>query len=265
MNQNESQPLCITIMAAGEGKRMNSNIPKVLHPFKGIPMLVRIVRECIDLKPSKIIIITGKYHDLIKETVFKYIREHHSFENKIQEVFDNLFFIKQEEPKGTGHAIHCTLDSISTSENVLILNGDMPLVSGKLLQKFVDEKPLQNARLMVADLECPFGYGRILTDSNKSMIGIREEKDCSTEEKLIQLVNVGMYYVKGEILKKYIPLIKDDNVQKEFYLTDLVKVFLEDDKDSYHKFEYYCIEEEMKYQIYGVNTQQELRNLENKY
>ncbi len=266
-----SENLIVTIMAAGEGKRMNSDIPKVLHLFKGIPMLVRIIRECLELNPCKIIIITGKYDKLIQETIFKYVREHHCFEKKVELISELLVFVKQENPQGTGHAIKCTLDTLpdDSNSNVLILNGDMPLVSNELLKKFIGLKSLLTARLMVADLKNPFGYGRIITDSESKMVGIKEQKDCTEEEKQISLVNVGMYYVKGYILKKYIPLISNENAQKEYYLTDLVKVFLEGElevekESSEHSiFEYYCIEEEMKYQIYGVNTQQELKDLEN--
>jgi bifunctional N-acetylglucosamine-1-phosphate-uridyltransferase/glucosamine-1-phosphate-acetyltransferase GlmU-like protein len=240
-------------MAAGEGKRMNSNIPKVLHNFNGIPMLIRIILEAIKLNPNSIIIITGKYDILIKDTLKTY------FENNNINLFDKLTFINQTVPCGTADAIKYTLESYSEDEEVLILNGDMPLISSNLLEKFISER---SPRLLVAQLENPYGYGRILYDSDNKFIGIKEEKDCSEEERLIDITNVGIYYFNSMLLKKYIAMIDCNNVQKEYYLTDIVKVIREDSNIS---IETYIIEESMKYQIHGVNTKKELEDLEERY
>lgn len=240
-------------MAAGEGKRMNSNIPKVLHNFNGIPMLIRIILEANKLNPNNIIIITGKYDNLIKDTLKSY------FENNNMNLFDKLTFINQTIPCGTADAIKYTLESYSEDEEVLILNGDMPLISSDLLEKFISER---SPRLLVAQLENPYGYGRILYDNDNKFIGIREEKDCNEEERLIDITNVGIYYFNSMLLKKYIPMIDCNNVQKEYYLTDIVCVIKE---HSNITIETYIIEESMKYQIHGVNTKKELEDLENKY
>lgn len=251
--------LNITIMAAGEGKRMNSTIPKVLHLFDGVPMLVRIILEVLKLNPRKIIIITGKYDELIKTTIKEYINI--DLINLI-----DLIYIQQHNPCGTGDAIKCTLDSYSDNEDVLILNGDMPLVSFELLQKFIgnSESNQQNAKLLVAKLDNPFGYGRILYDTNGRFVGIKEQKDCTLDEKIIDIVNVGIYFFNSYILKKYIPLIDNNNVQNEYYLTDIIKV-INNVKMSNINIETYKIEENLKYQIYGINTQEELFELEKIY
>ncbi len=240
-------------MAAGEGKRMNSNIPKVLHNFNGIPMLIRIILESNKLNPNRIIIITGKYDLLIKDTLKSY------FGINNMDLFNRLTFINQTVPNGTADAIKYTLDSYSENEEVLILNGDMPLISSKLLEQFISE---QSPRLLVAQLENPYGYGRILYDNDNKFIGIREEKDCNEEEKKIDITNVGIYYFNSKLLKKYIPMIDCNNAQKEYYLTDIVKVVRE---HSNITIETYIIEEAMKYQIHGVNTQKELIELEERY
>jgi bifunctional UDP-N-acetylglucosamine pyrophosphorylase/glucosamine-1-phosphate N-acetyltransferase len=151
--------LTVTIMAAGEGKRMNSNIPKVLHNFHGIPMLIRIILEVIKINPQKIIIITGKYDLLIKSTIKEYF-----IANQLL-FYDTLIFIQQSLPNGTAGAIKCTLDNYFDNEDVLILNGDMPLLSSILIKKFIKEK--SNAKLLVSQLDNPYGYGRILYDENK--------------------------------------------------------------------------------------------------
>jgi len=265
--------LTVTIMAAGEGKRMNSNIPKVLHLFKGKPMLVRIILEVFKLNASKIIVITGKYHNLIKETLDKY------FQNNI------INYVQQNNPCGTGDAIKCTLDYYSNNENVLILNGDMPLITSNLLKKFIEEYNYNSNKIMVAKLDNPFGYGRIIYDNENNFIGIKEEKDCSIEEKNIKITNVGIYYFHSTVLQRYIPLINNNNNQKEYYLTDIIKVIKESNIDiidniftselrstensslsslRFDKFIVYtyCINDNLIYQIMGVNTQEELANLE---
>ena len=243
--------LTVTIMAAGEGKRMNSNIPKVLHHFHGIPMLIRILLEVIKINPQKIIIITGKYDLLIKSTIKEYC------ENNLMILYNQLIFIQQSLPNGTGGAIKCTLDNYSDNEDVLILNGDMPLLSSKLIQNFIKEKSI--AKLLVSILDNPYGYGRILYDENNKFIGIKEQKDCTDNEKLINLVNVGIYLFNSNLLKTYIPFIDNNNVQNEYYLTDIVKIIR---NNLNIEIDTYIVEEELKYQINGVNTKDELLLLE---
>ena len=240
-----SNNLVITIMAAGEGKRMNSNIPKVLHNFKNIPMLVRIINESLKLNPSKIIIITGKYDELIKLNLALHIDSN---------IFNNLYFIKQLQPNGTGDAIKTALPHYENNDNVLILNGDMPLIKSSLLINFINSK----SNLLIAKLDNPFGYGRIIEENN-TFNAIREEKDCSELEKEINNVNVGIYNFSGYILKKYIPLIKDNNVQKEYYLTDIIEIIKFNENLN---IKTYLINENDKYMIMGVNTKKELDDLE---
>ena len=126
--------LTLTIMAAGEGKRMKSPIPKVLHLFYEKPFLIRILLECYKLSPNKIIIITGKYDELIKDTIRNYFLSNNMCG------FDKIIFVKQSEPLGTGNAIYSTLPFYESNENVLILNGDMPLISYNVLNYFIKDK-----------------------------------------------------------------------------------------------------------------------------
>jgi UDP-N-acetylglucosamine diphosphorylase/glucosamine-1-phosphate N-acetyltransferase len=245
--------LVVTIMAGGEGKRMNSNIPKILHKFNSIPMLVRIIIESFKLQPHKIIVITGKYHELIKKTIDEYFLQE-------SDILKYITYVKQLIPNGTGDAIKSTLEYYNDNDNVLILNGDMPLVSHNLLEKFILSKSV--AKLLVSKLDNPYGYGRIIYDNNGKFIGIKEEKDCTIDEKHINIINVGIYFFSSNILKKYIPLIDNNNIQKEYYLTDIVKLI---NKLSDIYIETYQIEDNLKYQIMGVNTQEELKKLEETY
>lgn len=247
--------LTVTVMAAGEGKRMNSTIPKVLHYFHGTPMLIRILREVFELQPNKIVVITGKYHNLIKDTIDIWFLEN---ENR-----EKIVFVKQENPQGTGHAISCALKEYDEDQNVLILNGDMPLITSTLLEKFIENDVTTiNAKLMVAELENPYGYGRIILDSRGKFLEIREQKDCDENEVEIRDVNVGLYYFNAMILKKYIPMITNDNKQEEYYLTDIVKIVRE---NSNLEIGIFKLPPTQNYMIYGVNTKDELRTLEETY
>ena len=265
VNMLNSKDLSVIILAAGEGKRMNSDIPKVNHLFRGKPIIVRIILEVMKLYPKQIIIVTGKYNLIIQSTISDYFTK-----NNIAFSFNKLIFIQQLEPNGTGGAIKSVLnyksdDFQKLEENVLILNGDMPLVKSDMLYSFLKETLLSQekieASLLVSKIDNPFGYGRILYDIYNNFIGIQEEKDCNEEQKKINTVNVGVYFFSYRILQKYISLIKNNNSQKEFYLPDIFKIIKLYGNDMI-RIKTHKIEDEYRYQIYGVNTQSELQSLE---
>ena len=241
MNNN----LVVTIMSAGEGKRMRSNIPKVLHIFKEKPMLVRIIETSRQINAKKIIVITGKYNDLIKETVSNYTNT------------DDIIYVRQREPLGTGDAIKSCLPYYNNDEKVLILNGDMPLINKEVLEKFI--KNMSNMNILVARFSNPIGYGRIIYDDNNEFIEIVEEKDCNEQQRKVEIVNSGLYYINSNLLKKYIPLIENKNIQQEYYLTDLVKIIKTNTNMNINA---YLIDKNENKYISGVNTPEELTQLE---
>ena len=241
------EDLVVTIMAGGGGKRMKSDLPKVLHKFKGIPMIVRILRECLILKVKKIIIITGKFDVLIRNTIKEYLNEGD---------FIRINFVVQNTPLGTGDAVKCTLDKYSENEKVIILNGDMPLINKELITDFFIYS--SNNCILVAELENPKGYGRIIYEKKK-FIKIVEEKDCDEEEKEIKIINSGLYKINSSDLKKYIPLIKNDNKQEEFYLTDIIELLVKNNINV----DTFKIDEDKNKLIMGINSKEELINLEN--
>jgi len=240
-----SNKLIVTILAAGEGKRMNSDIPKVLHMFKDKPMLARIVQTALSLNPQKIIIVTGKHHELIRDTLKRYID------------INSVHFVNQQVPTGTGDAIKICLPLYHSDSLSLILNGDMPLINKKLLEKFIENS--YQANILVANFENPTGYGRIVYDSNKEFTEIVEEKDCTEEQRKITIINSGIYLIDSKLLKKYIPMIDKNNVQGEYYLTDIVKLIKHNTNIS---IDTYLIEKDENKFISGVNTQLELTKLE---
>lgn len=243
--------LVITILAAGEGKRMKSDIPKVLHLFNGKPMLVRIVETTLLLNPTKIIIITGKFHELIKKTLSHYF----------DVTNDIIEFVMQKLPQGTGDAIHCCLSCYEKEDKVLILNGDMPLINKEVLQKFIQNSynNKSDINILVARLPNPHGYGRIIYNESCEFTQIVEEKDCNEEQRKVDIVNSGLYFITGEMLKLYIPFIENENAQKEYYLTDIVKIVKNKTKKQINT---YLISEKENSIISGVNTPEELFKLE---
>jgi UDP-N-acetylglucosamine diphosphorylase/glucosamine-1-phosphate N-acetyltransferase len=244
-----TENLVITILAGGQGKRMKSDLPKVLHLFQNKPMLVRIVETALQLIPKKIIIITGENHQLIVNTLEDYIDIKSSI----------LEFVIQKTPLGTGDAIRCCLSSYDKNDKVIILNGDMPLINDKVLKKFIYECNNSEINILVAKLSKPFGYGRIIYNSEGELSQIIEEKDCNETQRKISIVNSGIYYITSQLLQLYIPFIENNNGQKEYYLTDIVKIIKNNSDIS---IKTYLIEESDNNLIRGVNTIEELFKLE---
>lgn len=237
----------IIIMAGGLGKRMNSNIPKILHLLDNKPMLVKIVETSLLLKPEKILIVVGKYKEIIIETIKKYIS------------LDYLEFIDQIDAKGTGHAIKCCRNNLINTDidNVLILSGDVPLISKETILICLNN--LNKCKIITTIVDEPSGLGRIILKNNK-FIKIIEEKDCSNEEKNIKLVNTGIYAFKKNILCKYILHINNNNAQQEYYLTDIIEIIKNNEKIDIDMYE---ISKDKQYELTGINTQQQLIELNN--
>lgn len=232
----------IIIMAGGLGKRMNSDIPKVLHKIKSQPMIVRIIETSYNLNPDKILIVVGKYKDIIKEEISKYIK------------LDNIEFIDQPVAKGTGDAIMCCRPFLESYQecNVLILSGDSPLVSVDTMRNTLDN--LNKVKIVTSHVDNPFGLGRIKITNDK-FIKIVEEKDCTEEEKKINIINTGIYAFNSKILIKYLPYIKNNNAQNEYYLTDIIEIIKSNEKMN---IDMLFIEKEKNHEILGVNNVQQL-------
>ena len=240
--------LVVTILAGGEGKRMRSDLPKVLHLFNGKPMLVRIIEEVLSLHPDKIIIVTGRHHRQIMNTLAQYI-----------DIF-GIQFVEQPVPLGTGNAVAHCLDHYTTGDRVLILNGDMPLLSAQVIQGLIERSAEYEGGIVTAQLDNPFGYGRIIQDDANLVSAIVEESSCTREQRNITIINAGIYYFKANILKKYIPMLSNNNFKKEYYLTDIMKAVYEYSIGK--KITHYLLKNDETIVIRGVNTPEELKELE---
>lgn len=199
------------ILAAGQGTRMKSQMPKVLHKVMGKTMLDHVIDSALQLQSEKVVVIIGHGADQVRESVKN----------------DHVAFIVQEQQLGTGHAVIISRDHIDPDSQVLVLYGDTPLISTETLESFASYHQEKGNDLTVLSMmaDNPFGYGRLTRDSQGNLAGIVEQKDATDEQKLIKEVNTGIYLMDGRHLLDNLGNIKNDNNQKEYYLTDLVKIF----------------------------------------
>lgn len=196
------------ILAAGEGTRMKSKLPKVLHKVCGETMLNHVIGAARGAKVKESIVIVGHQADMVKESLSPEIKT-----------------AVQEQQLGTGHAVMMAEDYIRDGI-VIVLCGDGPLITEKTLNEMVDyhkEKDFK-ATVLTADLPNPKGYGRIVRDPEGELKKIVEEKDASEEEKAIREINSGIYCFDGRLLREALPKLKNNNAQNEYYLTDILTV-----------------------------------------
>lgn len=202
--------LTAIILAAGQGTRMKSKLPKVLHKVTGKTMLRCIVDVLDDVSANKKVVIVGHGREEVKKSL---------------EDTDVMFAV-QEETLGTGHAVMMANDMIDDEDHVLILCGDTPLLRGETLEAFVEfyKNSKSDASVLTARFENPFGYGRIVKAEDNSVLAIVEQKDADDEIRKIDEVNSGIYIVSGKLLKDCLSKLGNDNVQGEYYLTDVIKI-----------------------------------------
>jgi bifunctional N-acetylglucosamine-1-phosphate-uridyltransferase/glucosamine-1-phosphate-acetyltransferase GlmU-like protein len=232
-------------MAGGLGKRMNSELPKVLHLINGKPMLYWVIKQAKEVS-KKIIVVVGKYKKQIKKAI-----EFNDLIYVDQPEEITGYLIKTERVKGTGDAIHCCLPYLNDepTTNVLILSGDVPLITVKTLNKLLETPNT----ILIKKTNNPTGYGRIVADGYQ-VKEIVEEKDCSPEQKEIRYVNGGIYNLTIDTLMQTIPYIKNENEAKEYYLTDFVFIANEKKINIYS----YELPETQSYELININTPDEL-------
>jgi len=228
------------ILAAGKGKRMNSDLPKVLHKINGTPMIERIIKQMYKSDIKDIYIIVNPYNiEIIKSNLYQYT---------------DLNYVLQKEPKGTGDALMVFCDYFDKKETLLICCGDMPLLSSDLFDRMQKQSPFCVCAFQKKN---PHGYGRIVRQENNT-IKIIEDKDCNNLQKSIELCNSGMYIMPSESLKKVLPFLTNDNQQREFYLTDTIQLLQE--KEKLH-CNILILDYNESFIVEGVNSIGELDNI----
>lgn len=202
--------LASIILAAGEGTRMKSKLPKVLHRVAGKTMVEHVMEATAKIGSERTVLVVGSGREAV-ETAFS---------------GRGFFFAHQEERLGTGHAVHIALQSLGQEDHVLILCGDTPLLTAETLENLVEHHvaTTSDCTVLTAEMKDPYGYGRLLRDAEDFVLGIVEEKDATDLERNITEINSGVYVVRRDVLLREVPRIQNSNAQKEYYLTDLVQL-----------------------------------------
>ncbi len=231
--------LSVIILAAGKGTRMQSAKPKVLQTLAGKPLLSHVLDTCYLLSVDETIIVYGFGGAQVQDAMTAY----------------DLTWVAQTEQLGTGHAVKVALDKLPAEGQSLILYGDVPLVSCQTLT-LLRKANTTGMSMLTLTVDNPFGLGRIKRNSQGDIEAIVEQKDASIDEQQIQEINSGIYCVDNALLHKYLPKLSNDNAQKEYYLTDIVKMAVADG------ITIAAIEPEYAFEIEGVNNRQQLASLE---
>jgi len=210
-----STPITVVILAAGLGKRMKSDKPKVLAPLCGRPMVSWVLDAAKGLAPRQILLVTGHMKELVAEAL-----ETHG------QNWKGVTLVHQAEQLGTGHAVQVCLPLLGKSPGrVVVLYGDMPLLGAQTLASLValqERAAPGGAAILTATPSNARGFGRVLRGPNGGVERIVEEKDCTPAQKGIEEVNTGVYVFDGKALVDALPRLTNDNAQREYYLTDVV-------------------------------------------
>ena len=235
--------LQIIILAAGKGRRMHSQIPKVLHRLAGKPLLEHVISTATQLCPDTLSVVYG--HPQVPEQLTH-------LNNKVQ-------WIPQTPALGTGHAAVQATPHLQDESQVLILLGDTPLISVDTLQAFIQQTNPQALGVMTAYTQHPKRYGRILRNAHQQVTGIIEAQDATPEQNQITEINAGIYLASAQALKRWLPQLNTSNAQGEYYLTDIVKLAAAEGTPI-SPFVLQSLKE-----IQGINTRYQLAQLESNY
>lgn len=254
------QKLNVVILAAGQGKRMYSSVPKVLHKIGNKPMLCHVIDAARTLHPNKIIIVYGHGGDVVRQVTSSYyanlthgVDAQHITNNAF--TMDDVIWVHQDKQLGTGHALKCALPHIDEDAATLLLYGDVPLIASATLEQMCI-KYINNIVMLTASLDNQFGYGRVLRDKCAKVVGIVEEKDASDDERKISEVNSGIYILPGERLSAWLNNLSNNNSQGEYYITDVIAMAHNEGMSID------ALTVANNYEIMGVNNKVQLEYLE---
>ncbi len=239
----------IIILAAGQGTRMHSDLPKALHRVGGKPMLQHLLETATGLAPARIHVVVGYGKAQVISVIGEYCPSLISDKQPK--------WVEQARQQGTGHAVLQALPDIAGDSSVLILNGDVPLISLETLKRVVAHG--ENLNLLTVSLDDPHAMGRIIRNDQNAIIGIIEEKDATKAQKNIKEVNTNCLCARAHQLKKWLTSISSTNAQNEFYLTDAIEYAVRDGVSIQ------SISPDSYTETLGVNSKADLGRLERIY
>lgn len=235
--------LDVVILAAGQGTRMKSKLPKVLHPLAGKSLLAHVIDNAQQLAADQLHVVVGHGGDEVKR--------------QLNEA--NANWITQQQQLGTGHAVAQALPGIADDSVTLVLYGDVPLTSPATLNNLLQRVDANTLALLTVNLEDPSGYGRIIRDSKNNVQAIVEQKDASQDQLQICEANTGILAVSSKKLKEWLPQLSSDNAQGEYYLTDTIAMAVAEGMDVA------AVLATTEQEVQGVNSRAQLAALERWY
>ena len=230
----------IVILAAGQGSRMKSSLPKVLHAVAGKPMVKHVLDQARNIEQAKLHVVIGHGAELLETALDG----------------EQLTFSLQKEQLGTGHAVAQALPNVDPEGITLILYGDVPLTRSETMQQLVNSATKGHLGLLTVHLQNPAGYGRIIRNDANKVIAIVEQKDASQEQLKVTEVNTGIMAVPTKLLLEWLPKLSSNNAQGEYYLTDIIAMASEQDVSI--ETQHPACEQEVQ----GVNNRVQLAELE---
>lgn len=229
----------VVILAAGMGKRMQSALPKVLHPLAGKSLLAHVIDTARTLSPSRLCVVYGHGGDMVPQRLEA----------------PDIVFVKQDPQLGTGHAVMQAVPHLADDMPTLVLYGDVPLTKASSLQRLLDIAGGNKLSVLTVNLDNPAGYGRIVREQG-SIARIVEQKDATEAERAICEVNTGIMVVPTAKLKQWLATLSNDNAQREYYLTDIVARAVAD------AVPVVSAQPEAVWETLGVNSKVQLAELE---
>ncbi len=233
----------VVILAAGQGSRMKSNLPKVLHKVGGKSMVQHVIDTATTLADVKTHVVIGHGADQLRGAL----------------AGQALNFALQAEQKGTGHAVAQAMPEVAEDSVVLVLYGDVPLTKAETMQQMVEIAATGNLALLTVNLKDPTGYGRIVRNEQNQVVAIVEHKDATPEQHKIDEVNTGILAVKSSHLNAWLPQLSSENAQGEYYLTDIIAMAAE------QGLTISAIQPNAEEEVQGVNNRVQLAELERWY
>ena len=229
----------IVILAAGQGKRMHSNLPKVLHPIAGKALVAHVIDTARSLAPQTLCLVYGHGGDAVRTTL----------------AAPDLAWALQEPQLGTGHAVQQALPHLKDGGTTLVLYGDVPLIQAETLKRLL--QAAQDAlAILTVELADPSGYGRIVRNAKGEVVRIVEQKDSTPEERAIREINTGIMAMPTARLGEWLGRLSNDNAQKEYYLTDIVGMAVADGLPIH------TANPKHAWEVLGVNSKVQLAELE---
>ncbi len=235
-------PIQIVILAAGQGKRMHSNLPKVLHPVAGKPLAQHVIDTARTLSPEKLVVVYGHGGDVVRSTL----------------AAPDISWAEQAQQLGTGHAVAQAVPELTDAAQTLVLYGDVPLTTAATLRRLL-QAGRDGLAILTVDLADPTGYGRIVRDAGGQVQRIVEEKDATADEKAIREVNTGIMAMPTARLRDWLGRLKNDNAQGEYYLTDVVSLAVGEGLPVR------TAQPDGEWEVLGVNSKVQLAELERQH